>query len=56
MCIHVCISHRTVLSCEPDAALLPSGLMATLLTYSLCPLSSAFCRPVTRSHSLCTHV
>ena len=44
------VTHRTVLSVEPDAMVLPSGLMATLRTYSVCPTSVLVHSPDIRSH------
>ena len=45
-------THRTVLSPEPDTMVLPSGLMATLHTLSVCPLSVLLTSPDARSHTL----
>ena len=45
-------THRTVLSYEPDTMVLPSGLMATLLTQDVCPSSVLSSSPEARSHTL----
>ena len=46
------MTHRTVLSNDPDKMVLPSGLMATLETMSECPSSLHFSWPVAMSHTL----
>ena len=45
-------THRMVLSHEDDTTALPSGLMATLVTPSVCPSSVLFTSPDARSHTL----
>ena len=46
------MTHRTVLSVEPDTTVLLSGLMATLSTSPVCPFRVLLTMPVTRSHTL----
>ena len=41
-----------MLSQEPDTMDLPSGLMATLVTLSVCPFNVDLHSPVLRSHTL----
>ena len=45
-------THRTVLSSEPDTMDLPSGVMATLNTVSVCPSNVDLHSPVANSHTL----
>ena len=45
-------THRTVRSSEPDTIVVPSGLMATLLTKLVCPFNVDLHSPVARSHTL----
>ena len=46
------MTHRIVLSLDPETIVIPSGLMATLLTSPLCPSSLVFSWPVSMSHTL----
>ena len=45
-------THRTVLSSEPETMVLPSGLMATVFTSSVCPSNVLLTSPDARSHTL----
>jgi len=45
-------THRTVLSHEPETMVVPSGLIATLVTALVCPSSLDFSCPETMSHTL----
>ena len=46
------MTHRMVMSDDPDTMFFPSGLMATLKTESECPSSLLFSWPVSMSHTL----
>ena len=46
------MTHRMVLSSDPDTMVFPSGLMATLLTYSECPSRINFVSPDAASQTL----
>lgn len=46
------LTHRIILSSDPETRVLPSRLMATLLTSPSCPSSRIFSTPVSMSHTL----